>query len=131
MLRAAVIGMGPIGNRHAELYKADALAELAGVCDIKKDRADAAAKRFGVPAFYDAQKMLDALRPDVCSVTTGGIEYGSDHFEPTLQALDAGCHVLGEKPICNDVTQAEKMVARARERKRCYGINLNHRFTPA
>lgn len=131
MLRVAVIGLGPIGNLHAGIYKADPLAELAGVCDIRKDRADTAAKRHGVPAFYEAQKMLEDLKPDVCSITTGGYEYGSDHFQPTMQALEAGCHVLGEKPICNEISQAEQMVAKAREKKRCYGINLNHRFTPA
>lgn len=131
MLRVAVIGMGPIGNRHADLYQADPLSELVAVCDRIPERADAAASRLGVPGFYDAQKMLDALRPDVVSVATGGVEYGSDHYEPTMQALSAGCHVLGEKPISNEVEEGEEMVAKAREMGVCYGINLNHRFTPA
>lgn len=131
MLRVCVIGMGPIGNRHCDMYKGDALAELVGVCDVRHDRADAAAARLGVPRFYDAQKMLDALKPDIVSVTTGGYEYGSDHYEPTIQALEAGCNVLGEKPICNDIARAEAMVAKAREKGVCYGINMNHRFTPA
>lgn len=131
MLRVCVIGMGPIGNRHADMYQADPLAELVGVCDIRKERADAAAKRLGVPAYYDAQTMLDALKPDLCSITTGGYEYSSDHYEATMQALEAGCHVLGEKPISNEIARAEEMVAKAREKGVCYGINLNHRFTPA
>lgn len=131
MLRVAVIGMGPIGNRHATLYQADPLAELVGVCDIIPERADAAAARLGVPAFYDARKMLEALGPDVVSVATGGQEYGSDHYEPTIQAIEAGCHVLGEKPISNVIEEAEEMVAKAKEKGVCYGINLNHRFTPA
>ncbi len=131
MLRVAVIGLGPIGNLHAGIYKDDPLAELVGVCDRVKERADAAAMRLGVPAFYDAATMLDALRPALCSVTTGGIEYSSDHYEPTMQALDAGCHVLGEKPICNVIAKAEEMVAKARAKGVCYAINLNHRFTPA
>jgi predicted dehydrogenase len=131
MLRVAVIGMGPIGARHARIYQEDALSELVGVCDLLKDRADAAAARLGVPAFRDARKMLDALKPDVVSIATGGHEYGSDHYEPTMQALHAGCHVLGEKPISNEIGKAEEMVALAREKGRCYGINLNHRFTPA
>ena len=42
-LRVCVIGMGPIGNRHARIYNADPLAELVGVCDVLKERADAAA----------------------------------------------------------------------------------------
>jgi predicted dehydrogenase len=131
MLRVAVIGMGPIGNRHADIYKADELAQLVGVCDIDRARADTAAERLGVPAFYDAPSVLDALRPDVCSVATGGYEYGSDHYEPTMQALGAGCHVLCEKPISNEIPQAEEMVAEARSKGLCFGIDLNHRFTPA
>jgi predicted dehydrogenase len=130
-LRVCVIGMGPIGNRHADIYKADPLSEIVGVCDLIRERADSAASRLGVPAFYNAQRMLDALKPDLCSVTTGGYEYGSDHYEPTLQALEAGCHVLCEKPICNEIAKAEEMVAKARQTGRCFGINLNHRFTPA
>lgn len=130
-LRVCVIGLGAIGNIHATAYKENPLAELVGVCDILPERANAAAQKFGVPAFYDAQKMLDALKPDVVSVTTGGQEYGSDHYQPTIQAIEAGCNVLGEKPISNEIEEAEEMVARAREKGVRYGINLNHRFTPA
>ena len=46
--------------------------------------------------------------PDVCSVATSGYENGSDHYEPTIQALEFGCHVLGEKPISNEVEEAER-----------------------
>lgn len=131
MLRVAVIGMGPIGNQHAELHNENPQAELVGVCDRIRERADAAAGRLGVPAFYDAGAMLDALAPDVCDVCTAGVENGGDHFEPTIQALDAGCHVLCEKPIHNEIAPAEAMVERARELGRCLGVNFNHRFTPA
>jgi predicted dehydrogenase len=131
MLRACVIGLGPIGNRHAGLLLANPLAELVGVCDIVRERADAAAAAYAAPAFYSVPEMLRALAPDVCIVATGGVEYGSEHYAPTIQALEAGCHVLGEKPISNDVGEAEAMVAKAREKRLCYGINLNHRFTPA
>lgn len=130
MLRVCVIGMGPIGNIHADIYKTCPLCELVGVCDIIKERADDAAARLGVPAFYDAADMLKHIQPDICGITTGGYEYGSDHYEPTMQALEAGCHVLGEKPISNDIKQAEEIVALAKQKGLCYGINLNHRFTP-
>ena len=71
------------------------------------------------------------MQPDIVSVTTGGYEYGSDHYEPTLQAFEAGCHVLCEKPICNEIRKAEEMVAKARQTGLCFGIDFNHRFTPA
>ena len=64
-------------------------------------------------------------------MATAGYENGSDHYEPTIQALEFGCHVLGEKPISNVIEEAEEMVAKAREKGVCYGVDLNHRFTPA
>ncbi len=131
MLRVVVIGMGPIGNRHARIYREDPNAELVGVCDIIPERAEAASKEHGVPGFVNAVEMLDRLRPDMASIATGGIEYGSDHYEPTMQAFEAGCHVLCEKPICNEIEPAEAMVAKAREKGLCFGIDFNHRFTPA
>ena len=131
MLRVCVIGMGPIGNRHADMYRGDPLAELVGVCDIIRERADASSRRLGVPAFYDAAQMLAALHPDLVSVTTAGAENGGDHYRPTMQALQAGCHVLCEKPISNCISEGEEMVALARERGLCLGVNLNHRSTPA
>ena len=130
-MKVCVIGLGPIGNRHAQLYRANPLAELISVCDLRADRAEAAGKAFGVPHFRDARELLQKLKPDLVSVATGGYEYGSDHYAPTIQALDAGCHVLCEKPISNDITQAEAMVAKSKEKGLCFGINLNHRFTPA
>jgi predicted dehydrogenase len=131
MLRSCIIGMGPIGNLHADVYKADELAELVGVCDIIEERAKSAGERLGVPWFLSASEMLAELAPDVCSVTTGGYEYCSDHHEPTLQAFVAGAHVLCEKPICNEIAKAEEMVRAGREKGLCFGINFNHRFTPA
>ena len=131
MLRVCVIGLGPIGNRHADIYVENPLSELVGVCDIDETRANAAAQRLGVTAFYNVQKMLEERKPDVVSVATGGYEYSSDHYAPTIQALEAGCHVLGEKPISNNIAHGEEMVAKAREMGVCYGIDLNHRFTPA
>jgi predicted dehydrogenase len=131
MLRVCVIGMGPIGNRHADMYRGDPLAKLVAVCDILHERADAAASRLGVPAFYDAAEMLKAVQPDLCSITTAGVENGSDHYLPTMQALEARCHVLCEKPICNEIPKAEEMVTLARLKNLYLGVNLNHRFNPA
>jgi predicted dehydrogenase len=123
--------MGPIGNVHADIYRTDEIAELVGVCDIIPDRAKTAGERMGVPWFTSADEALTALAPDVCSIATGGYEYASDHYEPTIQTLNAGCHVLCEKPISNEIGQAEEMVRVAREKKLCFGIDFNHRFTPA
>lgn len=131
MQRVGVIGLGPIGNLHARIYDEMDGAELAGVCDIDRERADATAAALGVPAFYRVADLLAGADLTMASVATGGKEYGSDHHEPTLQALDAGLHVLCEKPISNEIGPAQQMVERAREAGLCFGVDLNHRFTPA
>lgn len=130
MLRVAVIGMGNIGNTHAPVYKADPLSELIAVCDIIKERADKAAARYGVPAFYSVDDLLKNVELDAVTVSTAGVENGGDHYEPTIQCLEAGLHVLCEKPISNDIEKARAMVAKADETGVYFGINLNHRFVP-
>ena len=130
-VRVAVVGQGPIGNLHARIYKSDDIAELVAVCDRVPERASAGGASHGVPHFLSVEEMLQAVQPDVVSVATGGYEYSSDHCEPALQAFAAGCHVLCEKPISNDLSRAREMVAAAKAADRCFAIDFNHRFTPA
>ena len=97
-LNIAVVGLGGIGNRHATIYDNHAQCNLVAVCDIDPKRADAAATRYGAKAFYAVRDMLDAsLDIDIASVATAGHENGGDHYAPTMELLDAGIHVLGEK----------------------------------
>ena len=131
MLRVCVIGLGHIGNLHATIYKEDEMVELVGVCDLIEERAKAASERLGVPYWLDAPTMLREVRPDLVSVATGGYEYSSDHCLPTIQALEAGCHVLCEKPISNSIEDGRRMVAAAKKNDRCFALDFNHRFTPA
>ena len=104
IFKAAVVGMGGIGHTHANCIKNDPLAELIAVCDLIPAKADAAAEKFGVPAYYSLKEMLIAHPEiEVVHVTTSGFENGSWHYDPTIEALDAGRHVLVEKPISNSI----------------------------
>lgn len=133
MLNVGIVGLGNIGTIHAGVYaKLKDDARLVAVCDLVKERADKAAEKYGAKAFYSVDEMLQAgLKLDAVSVATAGRENGGDHFEPTMRLLGAGIPVLGEKPISNELATAEQMVALANEKQLPYGINLNHRFTPA
>ena len=131
-LRIAVVGMGGIGNNHARCYQANPHAEVVAVCDVSRERADAAAAAHGAQAFYSVRRMLNSgIGVDAASVATAGVENGGDHYTPTMQLLKAGIPVLGEKPISNEIPKARRLVRLAREMGLQYGINLNHRFTPA
>jgi predicted dehydrogenase len=102
------------------------------VCDIIKERADKAAAAYGCPAFYSVKDLLKSgIKIDCASVCSAGKENGGDHYKPTIELLAAGIPTLGEKPISNELPLAKKMVALAKKKKVRYGINLNHRFTPA
>jgi len=128
-LNIGIVGMGGIGELHGECYQKDELAVLIGVCDINRQKADAAAAKFDVPAFYTLKEMLEALPElDIVDVTTSGYENGSWHYAPVMEALAANKHVLCEKPLSNDVTEAREMVRYAAEKDLYLGCNLNHYF---
>lgn len=130
MLKIGIVGLGGIGNTHANCYMNDELAQLVAVCDLVKEKADAAAEKYGVEAFYSLSDMLKAHPElDVVDVTTSGFENGSWHYEPVMQALDAGKNVLVEKPISNEITEAREMVRYAASKNLYLGCNLNHYFS--
>ena len=130
-LRVGIVGMGGIGNTHARAYGGlGELAKLVAVCDVVKEKADTAAAKYGVKAYYMLKEMLAHEEMDFVDVTTGGYENGSWHFEPAMEAMAAGKHVLCEKPLSNDIGEAREMVRYATEKKLYLGCNLNHYFTP-
>ena len=132
MLNVAVVGIGNIGQNHSRIYQAHPDTELVAVVDVIEAAAAAGGERLGVPHFTSIPDLLASdIHVDMASVCTAGKENGGDHYEPTMALLGAGIPVLGEKPISNELPKAREMVALARERNLRYGINLNHRFTPA
>ena len=129
-LKVGIVGLNGIGNTHAACHTADPLSDLAAVCDVVKSRADAAAEKYGVRAYYSLKDMLAQEDLDIVDVCTGGIENGSWHFEPAMEAMEAGKNVLVEKPISNDIREARIMVETAKKKDVYLGCNLNHYFTP-
>jgi predicted dehydrogenase len=131
-LKIGIVGMGGIGNTHAGVYGKDELSQVVAVCDIIKERADRAAQAHSAPAFYSVKEMLaSGIKFDACSMCTAGVENGGDHYVPTMELLEAGIPVLGEKPISNEIEKGREMVALAKKKRLPYAVNLNHRFTPA
>lgn len=128
-LKVGLVGLGGIGNNHANCYAGDELANLVAVCDVIKEKADAAAEKHGVKAYYSVKDMLANEDLDIVDITTSGYENGSWHFEPAMEALAAGRHVLCEKPLSNSIEECREMVRYAASKKLYLGCNLNHYFT--
>ena len=129
-LRVAVIGAGHIGSRHLEAYSSHPGAQIVAVCDLIKDTAEAASARYGAKAYTNLASMLSAEKIDAVSVCTAGAQNGSHHFGPVMQCLNARKHVLCEKPLSNQLTEARAMVQKAENVGVRFGCDLNHRFTP-
>jgi len=108
-LKAAIIGTGGISGEHANGYMKNPDVELYALCDIVKERVEEKALKYGVPlerTFTDKDEMLKALPEiDVVSVCT----WNSAHAECTIAALNAGKHVLCEKPMAMNAAEAAAM----------------------
>lgn len=126
MLKVGVVGCGGVGLKHSKAYQSHPEAELVCVCDIVKEKAEARAQELGVKAYFSVKDML-AAEDDLDVV--GVITADHLHFEPTMEALEAGKHVLVEKPLSLYIKEAEQMVEKAREKKVQLAIDYNRRYS--
>jgi UDP-N-acetylglucosamine 3-dehydrogenase len=129
-LKVAVIGAGHIGSIHLAAYATCPDAEIVAVCDLLKPKAETAAAKYGAQAHTSVTSLLAGEEVDAVSVCTAGAQNGSHHFQPVMQCLEARKHVLCEKPLSNQLYEAQAMVAKARQVGVYFGCDLNHRFTP-
>lgn len=124
-LRAAVIGTGYLGRFHAQKYAALPGVELACVVDTDADRAQAMGQELGVDHATDFHQILDRI--DVASVVVPT----SGHHAIALPLLEAGIHVLVEKPITTTVQQAADLIAAAAGCGVVLQVGHLERFNPA
>lgn len=110
-VRVAVAGLGGAGWDHCEkrILKVDGL-ELAGVCDTDPERLARAEKEFGVKGYGEYERMLAEPSIDAVVVATPT----SFHLAMALDAIQAGKHVIVEKPMCLDRQEADRLVEAAR-----------------
>lgn len=120
-LRAAVIGLGVMGARHARVWPTIPSIELVAVADPLIPIPG------GLFTFSDFRTMLAEMRVDLVSVAVPT----SLHREVTIAALQMGCHVLVEKPIAVDRGEAREMMAAARDAGRILTVGHIERFNPA
>jgi len=125
VLKAGVIGAGAISQRgHIPGFQASG-AEVVAICDVNQARAQAVAAQFGIPlVFTDYRELLAQPEIDVVSV---GLP-NALHASVSIEALNAGKHVLCEKPIAISSTDAEAMVGAARRNDRLLSVNQHMRF---
>jgi predicted dehydrogenase len=126
-LRAAVIGVGAMGRNHARVYQEMAEVELVGVADLSEARVEEASRLRGAPGYMNYRAMLADVAPDLVTVAVP-TQY---HHQVVLDALEAGCHVLVEKPIAATLEEGRHMIEQAAERDRILAVGHIERYNPA
>ncbi len=124
-LRAAVIGAGYLGNFHAQKYAALQDAQLVAVVDVDERRAREVAQRAGAPAHTDYRRVLGSV--DVASIVVPT----EAHYEVARACLEAGVHILVEKPVTRTVEEAHELVQLAARRGLVFQVGHLERFNPA
>lgn len=124
-LRAAVIGVGYLGNFHAHKYHELPGVELVAVVDTDPERAAEVARKYGVASASDYVPLLADL--DVVSIVTPP----ATHFEIARRCLAAGVHTLVEKPVTETVAEAETLIELARANGLVFQVGHLERFNPA
>lgn len=127
MLKAAVIGVGAMGRHHARVYDQMTETQLVGVADASAEASGRIAQLHHTTAYTDHHELLDETRPDVVTVAVPT----ESHARVALDALEAGCHVLIEKPIAATEEQARELIERADALKRKLMVGHIVRFDPA
>lgn len=123
-LRTAVIGVGYLGNFHAQKYAALEGVELVGVVDASPDRAAEVAAACGCGSFTDYRDLIGKV--DAVSVVVP-TQY---HYEVAREFLAAGVHVLIEKPITVTIEQADELIALADTNRLVFQVGHLERFNP-
>ena len=129
-LKAGIIGCGGIANgKHMPALKKVPNVEMVAFCDIIEERAQKAAKEFGVPGakvYTDYRELLQDKSIDVVHVLTPN----RDHSYITVDALEAGKHVMCEKPMAINPAEAQKMLDAAKETGKILTIGYQNRYRP-
>lgn len=124
-LRGAVVGVGYLGNFHAQKYKSLPEVELVGVCDAYKDQAEKIGQALGVPAFNNPQDLIGKV--DVVTVAAST----KSHYELTKLFLSHGIHVNVEKPITETSNQARELIELAEKKSLVLSVGHIERFNPS
>lgn len=125
-LKVAVIGAGSISEVHFNAYKQNPEAELYAVCDLNESRAKAKAEKHGAPnVFTDYRELLADPALDAVSICT----WNNSHAEISIAALEAGKHVLVEKPLCKTVEEAKCVEEAVRRSGKSLQVGFVRRYS--
>ncbi len=124
-VKVGVIGVGYLGQHHARIYSELDEAELVGVVDIDKKKADTFASKYGCESFADYRDILGKV--DALSIVTPT----TSHYSVALACLKSGKDILIEKPITVTIEDADELIAASKNKDCIIQVGHLERFNPA
>ncbi len=124
-MRTAVVGVGYLGRFHAQKYSGLPNSRLVGIADPSAAAREAVAAELGVPAHADYRTLLGTV--DAVSIVTPT----PLHYQVAREFLEAGAHVLVEKPMTATVAEGESLIEAARRANRILQVGHLERFNAA
>ncbi len=121
----ALIGAGPRGESHGRALSGVEHGTLSAVIDTDYQRAKALGEALGVAIAHDINELCSEVQAVIVAVPT------AQHYEVTKRCLQSGLHCLVEKPLCEEVWQADELIALAEEKKLILQVGHIERFNPA
>ncbi|RWZ59015.1 Gfo/Idh/MocA family oxidoreductase [Halobacillus fulvus] len=127
-LKVAVIGCGSIAqHRHLPEYQMNEQTEIVAVCDVVEERVKEVAEKYGATAYTSYEELLEKETIDAVSVCLPN----ALHAPVSIAALEAGVHVLCEKPMATSREEGEAMITAAEKSGKKLMIAHNQRFVPS
>lgn len=124
-IRVAVIGVGHLGQHHARIYSQMKDVELVGVVDIDKERSRRIAQEYGTSAYTEYTQVLKRVDAANIAVPT------ELHHRISKDFLDAGVHILIEKPMTQTLEEADELLGLAKRKNLVLQVGHIERFNPA
>ncbi len=125
-IRFGLIGCGRVSPRHLQSIAELADAKLVAVCDVIASRVERVAKEHNAVAYADYRRMLERRDIDVVNICTPS----GMHAQMSIDALQAGKHVICEKPMAMNLADADRMIATAKSTGKKLCIVLQNRYNP-
>lgn len=125
-VKIGVIGLGIMGEQYVRIYQAHPLAEVTAICNRSRERLDEIGDKYGVKARYtNFEDLLADRSVDAVCVATPDFA----HYEPVKIALEAGKHILCEKPFTTELSEADELLRLSRNRPdQKLQVGFNHRW---
>ncbi|SCW64956.1 Predicted dehydrogenase [Paenibacillus tianmuensis] len=124
-IKIGIIGAGSISEQHFTAYSHHPEVEIYAVCDLNEERAQAKAEAYGASKVFTDYRELLAL-PDIHGVSI--CTWNNSHAEISIAALEAGKHVLVEKPLCQTVAEALKVEETVRRTGKLLQVGFVRRY---